>query len=88
MRKSICIRSLRQLTKIAENNTVSCFVLLSGVFRSSKDISYHRPTDMWSIYNYIDDTEQDLRTHELETETNIIEAIDHGALWYDSVVGQ
>ena len=76
-----CISSLDDLKQRANNFTLPCYIVLGNFFRSSKDISYHPSTDMWSIYNYVDDSEQDLLTSQLESETMLIEAIEKKALW-------
>ena len=77
----ILISSLDELKRKANSRDLSCFIILSGAFRSSKDIFYDKEADLWCIYNYIDDTEQNLSSHQLASQTSIIEAIEQKALW-------
>ena len=77
------VRSIDDLKRKSEVNIFHCFVLLSGVIRSSKSVSYDRLTDMWCVYNEISDTETNVSTSELDRETNLVEAIGFGELWYD-----
>ena len=75
------IESLEHLKKLASDNPIETFIMLNFGLRSSKNIEYQTEKDMWCVYNYIDDTEQYLKTEELAEETNIIEAIEKKALY-------
>ena len=80
-RKPIKIKNIEHLKELADGNAVEVFILLNFGLRSSKNLSYDRDTDKWNVYNYIDDTEQVLKTSELGVWTNIIKALDKGALY-------
>lgn len=75
------IKDIKQLKKRASESPIEIFILLNFGLRSSKNISYNPKDDTWNIYNYIDDTEQTLKTEELATETNIMEALEKKALY-------
>lgn len=75
------IESLEHLKELSAKGPIETFILLNFGLRSSKNISYNSENDTWYIYNYIDDTEQTLRTEELTSETNIIEALEKKALY-------
>jgi len=72
--KSICIAN--------DDEYVDCFILLQGLFRSSKRILFDPQENTFSVHNEIDDSYQDDLTEEqLRTETMIIEAIEKKALF-------
>lgn len=77
------IKSLDELKTLASNNErpLEVFIQLNFGARSSKRIDYNRNTDYWHIFNEIDDTEQELHTEELAEKTNIIKALEGGALY-------
>lgn len=75
------INSLDELKTLCSNNPAECFILLNFGLRSSKDIEYDESSDAWNILNHIDDTEQVVSTKELSEKTNIIEALEKGALY-------
>lgn len=75
------IKDLEQLKKKAAKGSIEVFLMLNFGIRSSKDLSYNEKTDTWSIFNYIDDTLQTLKTEELADNTNIIEALEKKALY-------
>jgi len=78
------IRTIRQLKKLAKNG-LECFILLNGGLRSSKYISYHPEENKFYVFNYIDDSEQELTESQLlDSEyTNIGQALEKGALIMD-----
>ena len=76
------VESLDQLKKRAFNTGFECFIRLNHGLRSSKLVSWDSASGEWHILNWIDDTEQDLKSdEELAAETLIVEAIENGALW-------
>lgn len=78
------IKSIKILKEKSKESALSCYVKLGACCKSSKDITYCSENNLWSIYNYIDDTEQTLSTKELSSHTIIVEAIEKKALWqYD-----
>ena len=75
------IKSLDALKKLAsKEGGVEVFIQLN-IGRSFKKIDYNKDTDYWYIFNEIDDTEQELHTKDLAENTNIVEAINKGALF-------
>jgi len=79
--KDRSIRTIEQLKELAQNG-LECFILLNGGLRSSKYIRYHCEDNSFYVFNYIDDTEQELTESQiLDGEyTNIGEAMEKGAL--------
>ena len=77
------INSLTELKKFAQaEEGVECFIALNGGFRSSKRIWYNPKTNLFDVFNEIDDSDQeDLHSSQLWNESNIGEALDKGALW-------
>lgn len=79
------IKSLQHLKELASTDEaieegLEVFISLNGGLRSSKRIYYDKP--LWDIINEIDDSEQEgLTDIQLETDTNIVEAITAGALY-------
>lgn len=80
MEKPVKIKDLEELKNFAEKD-VEVFIQLNYGLRSYKGISYDRKSDKWSIFNYIDDTEQNINTEELPVCTNLIKALKSGALF-------
>ena len=82
----IKITSLYQLKDLAYRDNgdfVEFYIFLAGgIARSCKRISY-RPNEkkQWLIINEIDNSYQELNELILTTKTNIIEAINKGALY-------
>jgi hypothetical protein len=83
------IHSVDQLKKEAisreDTGVAGFFILLSGGIISAKRIIYYPDTDQFDIYNKIDDSFQDnLTEEELDSNTNIVQAIERGAFFkYD-----
>lgn len=79
------INSLDQLKSICIENRdeyVECFIMLQGMFRSSKRILYDPTENTFSIHNEIDDSYlDDLTEEKLKTDTMIIEAIEKKAFF-------
>jgi hypothetical protein len=76
------IESLEQLKKDSEDTHLECFILLGGRARSSKTFSYFPETDTWDVLHEIDNTwEEDVSTDHLKDFTNVITALEKGALW-------
>jgi uncharacterized protein YaaR (DUF327 family) len=78
------IRNIGQLKELAKKG-LECFILLNGGLRSSKYISYNPDGNKFYVFNYIDDSEQELTESQLlDSEyTNIAEAMEKGALIVD-----
>lgn len=77
MRKIESIDDLKRLA--SQDGGLECFIALDGGLKSSKHISYD--DGEFYIDNYIDGSEQTLNESELAKETNIVEAIEKGALF-------
>lgn len=78
--KPVKITSLEELKELAVPDA-EFFIMLNFGLRSSKRIEYDDEKDSWWVYNDIDDTEMTLTTEELAKETNIIKALEMGALY-------
>ena len=78
------IRTIEQLKELAKKG-LECFILLNGGLRSSKYISYNPDGNKFYVFNYIDDSEQELNESQLLNSeyTNIAEAMEKGALIID-----
>ncbi len=76
------IESIDKLKEIAENKVADCFISLAGgAMRSSKDITYDPETNLFQVFNLIDESEQLLSEDGLSTRSNIAEAIENGAFY-------
>ena len=75
------IKDLEELKQLASEAIVPAFIHLNYGLRSAKDIKYDADKDIWHVFHYIDDTEQKLTTQQLGEETNIIKALENGALY-------
>lgn len=74
------IKSLEHLKEVAGNDlgefTEFYIILGGGIARSSKRIVYHSSSKTFDVYNEIDDSyQEELTDDQLESETNIVEAI-------------
>ena len=75
------VKSLDELKKICEDEQMEFFIYLTGgLLRSSKSVSYDSSTDLWYVFNEIDDTEVTCKTKDLDKRTNIVEAINNKCL--------
>lgn len=76
------IESLDHLkAEASKPEPLDCFILLGGGARSSKMVRYWPPEDEWDVYHGISDTwEEDLSTEALR-QTNILTALEEGALY-------
>jgi hypothetical protein len=76
------IESIEELKKISSKNEgIDCFIALNGGARSSKRIRFSVVDKLFNIYNEIDDSEQFLPIEELDSQTNIVKAINAKALY-------
>lgn len=73
------IQSLQELKDLSSGEGNDFCIALNFGLRSSKRLQYD--DNQWYVYNEIDDTEQVLDDNGLKTDTNIIEALDKGALF-------
>jgi hypothetical protein len=82
MEKVTSIDQLKTLANRINGDFVEFYLLLAGVARSSKRISY-RPNEKknWLIINEIDDAYQELIDKNLSKKTLIVEAIEKGAFF-------
>ena len=82
---SLKIKDLDHLRDLCSKpeEPLECFVLLGGgLVRSSKRISHDADDDTFDVHNEIDDSWQDDLTEEqLREETNLITALEQGALY-------
>ena len=78
------IRTIAQLKELSEEG-MECFILLNGGLRSSKFISYNPDDNSFCIFNYIDDSEQELTESQIldKSFSNVAEAMEKGALIKD-----
>lgn len=78
------IKSIEDLqTRAQKEDGCECFIVLGGgLVKSSKQIWYHKDSELWDIYNDIDGSDlEDLSLMELTKNTNIIKALKAGALF-------
>ncbi len=77
------IKSLNELKKLADGESVECSISLGkfgGV--SSKIIWYDSNDDEWEIYHMMDDSEENFKsTEDMLENTHIELALKHGALY-------
>ena len=79
------IRTIEQLKELTKKGGLECYILLNGGLRSSKHISYHPELNRFYVFNYIDDSEQELTEAQILDSgySNIGEAMKKGALIKD-----
>lgn len=75
------IKDLTELKELSSKKKCKCFIVLNFGVRSVKDIRYYPSKGIFKVFNEIDGTEQQLTENQLSTETNIIRALENGALW-------
>lgn len=80
MNKPIKIKDLKELQELSTDKNLEVFINF-GFARSSKSVYYNYSTKKWEIINEIDGSRQELTIEELKDNTNIIEALDKGALY-------
>jgi len=77
------IKSVEELKQLSING-LDCFIILNGGLRSSKNVFWDKNRNVFEIHNDIDGSGQTLFEDELHIETNIVTAIEQGALYYES----
>ncbi len=79
------IRTIGRLKELTTKGGLECFILLNGGLRSSKFIRYYPDDNSFYVFNYIDDTEQELTEAQIldRQHSNIGEAMEKGALIRD-----
>ena len=79
------IKSIEELKTICSDDYFQDFYisLANGLARSSKEIRYNEEEDTWEIMNGIDGIYLEYSTTQLESYTNIIQAIDNGSLIHE-----
>lgn len=77
------INNLDELKQACMDHYASFVLQLNFGLRSSKDIEYNSEKDSFSVYNYIDDSEQVLTPEEIMDNkiTNIGKGISYGAFY-------
>ena len=88
MNKPIKVKDLKHLKDLCQQcydstgSSGDFFIALNGG-RSSKDIFFNYEENQFSVFNYIDETEQNnMDTIKLWTQSNIGPALDCGALYF------
>jgi len=83
--KRIRVKSIEQLKTICSDDYFQDFYisLANGLARSSKEIRYNKEEDIWEIINGIDGIYLEYSTTQLESYTNIIQAIDNQSLIHE-----
>ena len=79
------VKSIEQLNTICSDDYFQDFYisLANGLARSSKEIRYNKEEDIWEIINGIDGIYLEYSTTQLESYTNIIQAIDNQSLIHE-----
>lgn len=79
------IKSIEALKKEAQNQGAEFFIRLKGCLRSTKHIVWDEEGKRFFVFNYIDNTEQELTEAQLMDRdcTNIGYAMTEGALFKD-----
>ena len=79
------VKSLEQLKQLASpEDGAEFYIQLNYGLRSSKRICWDEPTKSWCITSEVDGSHEDLKEHQLATATNIVKAIEKGALFHVS----
>lgn len=75
------IKDLDELKTLALGRDLECFIALNGGAKSSKTIRFY-DSGAWTVFNAIDGTSvQCMDLADLQTKTNVIAALDKGALY-------
>ena len=79
------IRTIGQLKELSKDEGLNCCILLNGCMRSSKYIRYYPEDNSFYVFNFIDDSEQELTESQIldSAYSNIGEAMEKGALIKD-----
>ena len=79
------VKSIEELKTICSDDYFQDFYisLANGMLRSSKEIRYNEEEDTWEIMNGIDGIYLEYSTKQLESYTNITQAIDNGNLIHE-----
>ena len=79
------VKSLKHLKNILAKGRGDFFIVLNYGCRSSKTLWYEHKEDVFSVINWIDDSEQQLSSKQMMDgkHTNIGEAIKKAALYYE-----
>lgn len=77
------ISNIEELKQACMNHRADFILQLNFGLRSSKEIEYNSEKDSFSVYNYIDDSEQVLTPKEIMDDkiTNIGKGISYGAFY-------
>lgn len=75
------INHLKELASNEQGDFIEFYILLSKFARSSKRILYYYDIDEFYIINEIDDSYQELKTHQLASETILVSAIERKSLF-------
>ena len=76
------MEQLKELSTYSENQYMfECFIAL-GIGRSSKRLAFFPDENTWEVHNEIDDSYlEKITTNELSKQTNIVDALNKGALY-------
>lgn len=76
------IDHLKQLALRDNGDYVHFYILLAGgLARSSKRISYRTDSNEFLIIHEIDESDEEVPESELASRTNLVEAVENGALF-------
>lgn len=83
------IESLDELKRLSDMRVIEepleCFIALKGGLISRKNIYYDSGEEKFHVFHSIDDTEGEYTEKELCEETNVVNAMNKGALLVDEV---
>ena len=78
----IKVTSIDHLKELSSREEGEEFFISMGICRSSKRVWYDEYTKLFTIYNEIDDTEEEEVTEQyVKKNTNIVDAIERGAFY-------
>ena len=75
------VNDIKELIEKATEEQQDCFIRLRGGLRSGKDIRYHPEIERFTVFNNIDETEDDFTLKEFE-QSLTGKALTLGALYY------
>ena len=80
--KVTSVDHLREILEGHDGDSQNFVLLLDSGAQSSKLMNLGNEKEFW-VLNFIDDTEQELNTNELYSQSNIGKAIDGGAFYWE-----
>ena len=83
MKKARKIRSVEELKALSSNVPREVVIILKGGILARKAVSYDPETELFWVDDYVTGQQSEYTLDELRSDTNILRAMDAGALYLD-----